>query len=57
MDTTANFGTSAAALAFFLGPLAWEQTWLQLDIMDESPAVPSGPARDGAVFQYMDDAQ
>jgi hypothetical protein len=44
MNSPVNLKTSAAALAFFLGPLAWAQLWVEVDLMDDKPAVSSGDA-------------
>ena len=51
MNVSANFSTSASALAFFLGPLAWIQPCPEVIALDEPAAIVSGnvPENTGTV--------
>jgi hypothetical protein len=42
MNVTSNFSTSASALAFFLGPMAWIQPCPEIAALDEKPGIASG---------------
>lgn len=41
MTVTSNLKSSASALAFFLGPLAWTQPCLEIAALDDKPGIVS----------------